>query len=153
MLPSSCALHSTTTIKSNEQFLLGNNPHRTFRVRLKNLSAGEIKIHRAPISGGRHSGHTISAWRKCACSCGGKHGLGHHQQNTCGYFIGITGERRQRVVVGLYQELIKNCQTARCFNNISAEIRLFSPKGYPVGCKAPINLSGFKWSIRICFDV
>ncbi|MCA4899304.1 MAG: hypothetical protein ACK514_06150 [Bacteroidota bacterium] len=59
VLLSSCALHSTTTIKSNERFLLGNNPHRTFRVKLKNVSAGEIEIHRAPIGGGRHSGQTI----------------------------------------------------------------------------------------------
>ncbi|MFM7856134.1 MAG: hypothetical protein ACKO96_30485 [Flammeovirgaceae bacterium] len=59
VLMSSCALHSTTTIPSSERFLLGNNTHRSFRVKLKNVSAGEIEIHRAPIAGGRHSGQTI----------------------------------------------------------------------------------------------
>lgn len=56
---SSCALHSTTTIKSNERFLLGNNPHNSFRVKLKNVSDKEVEIHRAPIAGGRHSGQRV----------------------------------------------------------------------------------------------
>lgn len=55
----SCALHSTTTIKANERFLLGNNQHGSFRVKLRNVSVNEVEIHRAPISGGRHSGQTI----------------------------------------------------------------------------------------------
>jgi hypothetical protein len=58
-LMQSCALHSTTTIKSNERFLLGNNPHNSFRVRLKNISDKEVEIHRAPIGGGRHSGQMV----------------------------------------------------------------------------------------------
>jgi hypothetical protein len=56
---SSCALHSTTTIKPNERFLLGNNPHNSFRVKLKNVSDKEVEIHRAPIAGGRHSGQLV----------------------------------------------------------------------------------------------
>ncbi len=56
---SSCALHSATTIKANERFLLGNNPHNSFRVKLKNVSDKEVEIHRAPIAGGRHSGQTV----------------------------------------------------------------------------------------------
>jgi hypothetical protein len=58
-LMQSCALHSTTTIKSNERFLLGNNPHNSFRVRLKNISDKEVEIHRAPIAGGKHSGQLV----------------------------------------------------------------------------------------------
>ncbi|NOS56675.1 MAG: hypothetical protein HOP37_10530, partial [Cyclobacteriaceae bacterium] len=59
LLMQSCALHSTTTIKSNERFLLGNNPHNSFRVKLKNVSDKEVEIHRAPIAGGRHSGQLV----------------------------------------------------------------------------------------------
>lgn len=55
----SCTIHSTTTIKSNERFLLGNNPHNSFRVKLKNVSDKEVEIHRAPIAGGRHSGQLV----------------------------------------------------------------------------------------------
>ena len=59
MLVWSCAIHSTTNIKSNERFLLGDNPHSSFRVKLKNISDKEIEIHRAPIAGGRHSGQLV----------------------------------------------------------------------------------------------
>lgn len=61
ILGASCSIHSTTTIKSKEQFLLGNNPHRSFRVKLKNISGSEIEVHRAPIDGGRHSGQVIAS--------------------------------------------------------------------------------------------
>lgn len=56
----SCSLHSTTYIKSKERFLLGDNTHGTFRVKLKNISENEIEIHRAPIGGGRHSGISVA---------------------------------------------------------------------------------------------
>ncbi len=56
----SCSLHSTTYIKSKERFLLGDNTHGSFRVKLKNVSESEIEIHRAPIGGGRHSGLTVA---------------------------------------------------------------------------------------------
>lgn len=38
---------------------MGNNPHRSFRVKLRNISADEVEIHRAPIDGGRQSGQTV----------------------------------------------------------------------------------------------
>ena len=59
MLFSSCAvfstLHSTTTIKGNDSFVLGNNEHGTFKVKLTNISNKEVEVHRAPIDGGNHS--------------------------------------------------------------------------------------------------
>ena len=55
----SCSLRSTTYIKANEQFQLGNNNHGRFRVKLRNTSAQDIEIYRAPITGGRHSGQSV----------------------------------------------------------------------------------------------
>ncbi len=55
LLMSSCALKSTTLIKPNESFLLGNNEHGNFSVRLKNASSGKLTIWQTPIDGGQHS--------------------------------------------------------------------------------------------------
>jgi PBP1b-binding outer membrane lipoprotein LpoB len=49
------SLHSTTTIKPNDSFVLGNNEHGSFKVVLKNISNHELKIFMTPISGGSHS--------------------------------------------------------------------------------------------------
>lgn len=53
-------LNSVTTIEAKNSFVLGNNPHSTFRVKLKNLSGQNVEIHRAPIDGGRHSFETVT---------------------------------------------------------------------------------------------
>ena len=59
LLTTSCSvfgsLTSNTTIKPNESFVLGNNEHRTFKVKLKNVSNHDLKIIMAPITGGTHS--------------------------------------------------------------------------------------------------
>jgi hypothetical protein len=56
LLMSACGtLTSTTTIEANNSFVLGNNQHGTFSVRLKNISEDDIELHRAPVAGGRHS--------------------------------------------------------------------------------------------------
>lgn len=55
LLISSCSLKSTTLIKPNESFLLGNNEHGSFSVRLKNISTGDLILWKAPIDGGQHS--------------------------------------------------------------------------------------------------
>jgi hypothetical protein len=52
-------LTSTTAIDASNSFVLGNNQHGTFSVRLKNISQGDIEVHHAPIDGGRHSFETI----------------------------------------------------------------------------------------------
>lgn len=49
------SLTSYTSIKPNESFVLGNNDHGTFKVRLKNVSNHILKIVMAPITGGTHS--------------------------------------------------------------------------------------------------
>lgn len=52
----SCAsLTSTTKIEANNSFILGNNKHGKFNVKLKNVSDHDLEIHYAPIDGGTHS--------------------------------------------------------------------------------------------------
>ena len=64
LLTTSCgvfgSLTSNTTIKPNENFVLGNNEHGSFKVKLKNVSNHDLKIIRAPITGGTHSPITVS---------------------------------------------------------------------------------------------
>ncbi len=48
-------LTSNTTIKANDSFLLGNNEHDTFTVRMKNVCNHDVTVYMKPITGGRHS--------------------------------------------------------------------------------------------------
>ncbi len=50
---------SNTTITPQNSFVLGNNEHGTFSVKLKNVSKNDVVIHRAPIAGGNHSYVTV----------------------------------------------------------------------------------------------
>ena len=52
-------LTSTTYIKGNDAFILGNNEHRAFSVKLKNVSSNDLELWREPIKGGRHSPLTV----------------------------------------------------------------------------------------------
>lgn len=52
-------LHSTTSIKAHDAFILGNNEHGKYGVKLKNISNSPISIWQAPISGGKHSPLTV----------------------------------------------------------------------------------------------
>ncbi len=54
------SLTSNTFIKPNESFVLGNNEHGTFKVKLKNVSNHDLQIIMAPITGGTHSPITVS---------------------------------------------------------------------------------------------
>lgn len=49
------SLTSNTTIQPNESFVLGNNEHGTFSLKLKNVSNHDLKILMAPITGGTYS--------------------------------------------------------------------------------------------------
>lgn len=51
----SCSLTSTTMIKPNDAFILGNNEHGPFTVKLKNISDNDLKLWQAPLDGGQHS--------------------------------------------------------------------------------------------------
>jgi hypothetical protein len=59
LLLSSCltfkTLNSTTNIKPNDTFILGNNEHGKFYVYVTNTSNYEITIWQYPLTGGRHS--------------------------------------------------------------------------------------------------
>jgi hypothetical protein len=57
---SSCrTLNSTTSIKPYDAFILGNNKHGAFHVKLKNVSINNLELWKAPIDGGKHSPITV----------------------------------------------------------------------------------------------
>ena len=64
ILTSSCgifeSLNSNTSIKPLDSFVLGNNEHGPFKVRLKNVSTNDITIYKAPFAGGTHSPQIIT---------------------------------------------------------------------------------------------
>jgi len=53
------SLNSTTNIKSNDEFILGNNIHGKFSANVTNISNYEIIIWQYPNDGGRHSPITL----------------------------------------------------------------------------------------------
>jgi hypothetical protein len=59
VLATSCSVTSSTRIKGNDSFVLGNNEHGPFSVKLKNTSSEELTIHEAPIAGGTHTYETV----------------------------------------------------------------------------------------------
>lgn len=61
LLISGCALNSTTYIKPNDRFILGNNPHGKVRVKLSNISTQPIQTQLFPIDGGSHSLSTVNS--------------------------------------------------------------------------------------------
>ena len=52
-------LNSTTYIKSNDEFILGNNVHGKFNASVTNTSNSDVTIWQYPIDGGRHSPITL----------------------------------------------------------------------------------------------
>ncbi|WP_298221162.1 hypothetical protein [Flavobacterium sp.] len=59
ILLASCSLTSNTIIKPNDSFVLGNNEHGSFKVKLKNVSKNNIEVYHAPIAGGKHSSQKV----------------------------------------------------------------------------------------------
>lgn len=59
MLLGACSLlqklHSTTYIKAENTFILGNNEHGKFSADVTNTSNQEITVWQCPIAGGQHS--------------------------------------------------------------------------------------------------
>jgi hypothetical protein len=65
ILFTSCAvLTSNTIIEPNNSFILGNNQHGKFNVKLKNTSQNDLIIHLNPINGGQHSFETVKPNKK-----------------------------------------------------------------------------------------
>jgi hypothetical protein len=52
-------LNSTTYIKANDEFILGNNVHGRFNASVTNISNFDIIIWQYPNDGGRHSPITL----------------------------------------------------------------------------------------------
>ncbi len=60
VLATSCgSLTSNTTIKPTDSFVLGNNEHGTFKVKVTNVSKNDLQIYCQPITGGTHSPFTL----------------------------------------------------------------------------------------------
>lgn len=57
-------LHSTTYIKAQDAFILGDNEHGTFRATVTNISNVPIDVWQYPMSGGRHSLVTLGPSEK-----------------------------------------------------------------------------------------
>ena len=60
LVVASCgSLTSSTEISGNNSFMLGNNPHGSCKVQLKNVSNEVITVHQAIIGYGSHSPQVI----------------------------------------------------------------------------------------------
>ncbi len=60
LLFTSCrTLNSTTYVKANDAFILGDNEHGAFAVKFKNASKSNLVLWKAPIDGGQHSPVTV----------------------------------------------------------------------------------------------
>jgi hypothetical protein len=59
----SCSIFKTvtsnTTIQPNDSFVLGDNIHGQFSVKLKNISKNAITVYHAPNDGGKHTFETV----------------------------------------------------------------------------------------------
>ncbi len=55
LLASCKTLTSNTIIKANESFVLGNNRHGSFKVKLRNVSTSNLDVYMAPVDGGIYS--------------------------------------------------------------------------------------------------
>jgi hypothetical protein len=59
----SCSMFKTITsntiIQPNDSFVLGDNVHGEFSVKLKNVSKNSITVYHAPNDGGKHTFETI----------------------------------------------------------------------------------------------
>ncbi len=62
-MTSSCSVTSSTLIKSKESFVLGNNEHGSFKVRMTNASLNNLSYYEAPITGGTHSPQSIKPYQ------------------------------------------------------------------------------------------
>jgi hypothetical protein len=60
---SSCSVTSSTLIKSKERFVLGNNPHASFSVKLKNVSLSNLTYYQAPIDGEKQAAKVIKPYQ------------------------------------------------------------------------------------------
>jgi hypothetical protein len=57
-------LNSTTYIKANDAFILGDNEHGRFNVSVTNTSIAPVDIWQYPLAGGRHSLVTLRPTEK-----------------------------------------------------------------------------------------
>ncbi len=58
---SACSVISNTLIDANQSFVLGNNEHGSFSVKLHNISDKDISVYFSPLEGGKYSEQTVKA--------------------------------------------------------------------------------------------
>jgi hypothetical protein len=85
---------STTTIAPNEQFVLGNNEHRSFRVEVENTSRATLDVYKAPINGGKHSPQQVKPSEKVSIDVDANTAL----------VIGNPSEKKIDVRLNVYKE-------------------------------------------------
>lgn len=61
---SSCSVTSSTLIKSKESFVLGNNKHNSFSVKMQNVSLSNLTYYFAPIEGVASAPKIIKPYQK-----------------------------------------------------------------------------------------
>ena len=91
----SCStLNSNTIIKPNDSFILGNNQHGTFKVKLQNVSKNEIEIYQAPINGGKHSTQIVKPENKVTVSVDANTALHivNKSTDTASVILKVTGD-------------------------------------------------------------
>jgi hypothetical protein len=59
LLSSCSSLSSVTTIGANNSFVLGNNPHGFYNVKLKNISSQSIVVYQKTLADSVHSFTTV----------------------------------------------------------------------------------------------
>jgi hypothetical protein len=94
MLASSCSLTSNTTIQPKDSFVLGNNEHGSFKVKLKNVGTQNLEVYQASIAGGRHSGQTVKPQQRVTVNVASNTALviGNASTNTASVNLKVTGD-------------------------------------------------------------
>lgn len=80
---------SSTEIESKKSFVLGNNEHKLFHIKVKNLSNEPVTLFHEPITGGSHSPQTINSNETIKVKV---------DKNTA---LKIVNSSNQKVIVGL----------------------------------------------------
>jgi hypothetical protein len=91
---SSCSLTSNTIIKPNDNFVLGNNQHGSFKVKLKNISKNNLEVYHAPVAGGKHSSQKVKPNQSATVSVDRNTALviNNSSKDTASVYLKVTGD-------------------------------------------------------------
>jgi hypothetical protein len=90
----SCSLTSNTIIKPNDSFVLGNNQHGSFKVKLKNVSKNNLEVYHAPVAGGKHSSQKVKPNESATVSVDRNTALviNNSSKDTAAVYLKVTGD-------------------------------------------------------------